>query len=342
MKSTTNRRQLNLRRAIALLSGGLDSALSAKLILDQGIEVYGLNFHSPFCVCNSNSKHFQCGAAYFAQKIGIPLRIIAKGDDYLHVIKSPKFGYGRSLNPCIDCRIHLLKKAKEYADEIDAGFFITGEVLGQRPKSQTLNALKIIEQEAGLQGRILRPLSAQYFPKTLPEEEGLIDRSKLLNLRGRRRNIQIELGCKYHLVHEYCANGGCRLTSKEFGNKVRDYLLHTNQPKMEDIKWLKIGRHFRYQGKKIICGKNQQENLLLQNWARGKYPWLEVAEVAGPIVLILDPIFENVINFAAQIAIRYSDSTMHQNMIKVTTPQNEIQLFEIERTNFDSITPYRI
>ena len=174
IKSDNNPDEKPKHRAVVLMSGGLDSAIAAKLIKDQGIEIFGLNFHSPFCICNTQSKNNQCGAAFFGKKVDIPIKIVSKGNDYLEIIKNPKFGYGKNLNPCIDCRIHILKKAKEYADEIGAEFLITGDVLGQRPKSQTMRALKTIEKESCLDGLILRPLSAHLLPETIAEKKNIV------------------------------------------------------------------------------------------------------------------------------------------------------------------------
>ena len=258
-------------KAIALISGGLDSAIAAKMVIDQGIEVFALNFHSPFCTCtSSNSKYNQCGATYFAQKLDIPIKSIFKKDDYLQIVKNPRFGYGKNINPCIDCRIHILEKTKEYMKEIGADFIITGEVLGQRPKSQMLNSLMTIEKTAELEGKILRPLSAKLLPSTIMEKENIIDRNLLLNIQGRRRNIQVELGRNFKLIEQYCAGGGCRLTDKNFARRLRDYFKYHETPTMKDMKYLMIGRHFRYNDIKIIGGKNETENLTLTSWAKDK------------------------------------------------------------------------
>lgn len=177
-------------KALALLSGGLDSTLAAKLILNQGIEVVALKFTSPFCLYDQKGK---CYALGVAKEFKIPLKIVNKGKEYLRIIRKPKFGYGSGMNPCIDCRIFMLKKAKRYAREIGARFIFTGEVLKERPMSQHRGALKIIEKEAGLEGKIVRPLSAKLLPETEAERKGWIDRNKLLGIRGRGRKPQIAL-----------------------------------------------------------------------------------------------------------------------------------------------------
>lgn len=319
-------------KAIALISGGLDSAIATKMVIDQGIDVIALNFHSPFCTCASaNSKHNQCGAMYFAQKLQIPMRSIVKGDDYLELIQHPKFGYGKNMNPCIDCRIHILEKTKEVMQETGAEFIVTGEVLGQRPKSQMLHALMTIEKTAGLEGKILRPLSAQLLPPTLMEKSGLIDREKLLNIRGRRRNIQVELGRQYNLIEQYCAGGGCKLTDRNFANKLRDYFAHTSNPAMKDMKFLKIGRHFRVHGLKIITGRDETENIKLEAWAGDRDVTLTVKDVMGPVSLVFNPQSPEDLQVAAHLTLRYSDSVVENNEISVKGGQNHFLDFSIDR-----------
>ncbi|MCP2604965.1 7-cyano-7-deazaguanine synthase, partial [Candidatus Aminicenantes bacterium AH-873-B07] len=158
-------------KALALLSGGLDSTLAVKLVLEQGIDVIAIKFTSPFCLCNQKGK---CYAIEVAKKFDIPIKVINKGKEYLKIIKNPKYGYGSGMNPCIDCRIFMLRKAKKYAKELGAKFIFTGEVLNERPMSQHFKALKIIEKEAGLKGKIVRPLSAKLLPKTEAEKKGWI------------------------------------------------------------------------------------------------------------------------------------------------------------------------
>ena len=180
------------RKAVSLLSGGLDSILATKLIVDQGIEVKALHFTSPFCNC-SHGPQKGCGiqAIRSSEELGVEVAVKVKGAEYLKMLQSPHHGYGSNMNPCIDCRIFMLRETEKFMDEVGASFIITGEVLGQRPMSQRREAMRLIEKESGLEGLIVRPLSAQHFPPTLPEKQGIIDRERLLNLSGRSRKERI-------------------------------------------------------------------------------------------------------------------------------------------------------
>ena len=175
-------------KALALFSGGLDSILAIKLILNQGIDVVAVHFVSAFSSCAKDDW----GVAEVAKQLGVPLEVVELGDDYLRVIREPKHGYGKNMNPCVDCRIFILKKAKKYAEEIGADFIFTGEVLDERPMSQHFGALKIVEEESSLKGKILRPLSAKLLHKTVMEKKGLVDREKLLSIRGRSSTHPLE------------------------------------------------------------------------------------------------------------------------------------------------------
>ena len=245
-------------KALALLSGGLDSTLAAKLILDQGIEVVAINFTSPFCLCGRGG----CGAVGVAKKFKIPLKTVKLGKDYLKIIKKPKFRYGKHMNPCIDCRIFMLKKAKAYAKKINASFIVTGDVLGERPMTQTRESLDIIEKEAGLKGKILRPLSAKLLPETIPEKKGIVSRNKLHSINGRSRKIQIKLAKEFKINYPNPA-GGCLLCEKIYGERLKQLFKRKKKISLKDIELLKIGRHFG----DIIVGRNHQENLLLKEKA---------------------------------------------------------------------------
>jgi tRNA U34 2-thiouridine synthase MnmA/TrmU len=290
-------------RAVGLLSGGLDSTLAAKLMLEQGIEVYAVNFSSPFCTCTP--KNAGCAAVVTAVKgLGnIPLKQVALRDEYIEMVQKPKHGYGSEMNPCLDCRILKIQKAGEYMRQIDASFLFTGEVLGQRPMSQHKRALDVIDRESGLQGCILRPLSAAQLEPTIPEVNGLIDRSKLLGISGRSRKKQISLAADKAIKDYPCPAGGCLLTDRHFADKMRDYFAFTKQPSVRDMALLKIGRHFRLvNGDKIIVARNEYECKMMKNIHFEKAHLLVPFDFSGPSVILqgssLDHAIEKIIRYS--------------------------------------------
>ncbi len=293
---------------LGLISGGLDSLIATLILKLQGIDVVGLNFKSPFCICDKAYKNAECGLNLYYEKLSIKIFFLQKGNDYLKIIRNPKFGYGRNLNPCIDCRIYILKKARELAREIDADFIFTGEVLNQRPKSQNLKALKIVEKESGLIGELLRPLSAKLLKPTKLEQEGLIDRNKLLGIKGRSRNTQLELARKHDLLQNYYACSGCLLTNKNFASRMKDYLKYNKDIKIEDVRILKYGRHFRYKNAKIIIGRDEFENSILMQLKKNEDIMMVAKNVVGPVTIIKGPIDEEILQLAASFTLRYSDS----------------------------------
>lgn len=299
-------------KALALLSGGLDSTLAVKLIQDQGVNVVALNFVSPFCLCGKGG----CGATEVAQELRTPLKTMNVGQDYIKILRNPKFGYGKNMNPCIDCRIFMLQKAKRYAEEIGASFIFTGEVLNERPMSQHRKALEIIEKEAHLEGRILRPLSAALLPETIAEKKGWIDREKLLGISGRSRKKQLKLAKKLNIDNFSCPAGGCLLTYKEFAAKVRDLFEHEQEAGIRDINLLKVGRHFRHGKNKIIVGRNEVENRQLEKMRGNKDILFEVPNCGSPIALLLGPKTEDAIRTAAALTLRYSDCEEKQSPVR--------------------------
>ena len=269
------------KRCVALISGGLDSALAAKLMLEQGIEVSGLYLAMSWGCCEKDK------AQACAQQLGIPLMVLSVGDAYLDVIRNPKYGYGRGMNPCVDCRIYMFRIAKRYMEGINAGFIVTGEVLGQRPMSQMRRPLELIEHDSGLEGLLLRPLSAQLLEPTLPELLGVVDRNRLLRLAGRSRHAQMALAAQEQITAYSTPAGGCLLTDEQFAKKTRDLFEHEQRPTTKDMELLTIGRHFRVDPQtKIILGRNELENLLLEGHAQAGYTCLR-PKFAGPSALIV-------------------------------------------------------
>jgi tRNA U34 2-thiouridine synthase MnmA/TrmU len=295
-----------MMKAIALLSGGLDSTLAARIVLDQGIELEALNFLTVFCNCTHRGE--TCLASQKAvETLGIPLKVLNVSEEYLNVVKSPEHGYGSNMNPCIDCRIFMMKKAKAYMNEAGASFIITGEVLGQRPMSQRRDAMRLIDKEAGLGGFILRPLSAQFLPETIPEKEGWIDRKRLLNIQGRSRKPQIRLAEQFNIRDYPCPAGGCLLTDPGFARRIRDLMAHTPDFSLIDVHLLKIGRHFRLSPRlKLVVGRNEDENQKIQTFSREDDLLFKVASYPGPLSLLRGEANQEAIETSAAITLRYS------------------------------------
>jgi tRNA-specific 2-thiouridylase len=303
-------------KAIALLSGGLDSSIAVKIILDQGIECIAVKFNSPFCNCDHEGV---CFSKKVADDLGIEYKSFTKGDEYLEVVRNARHGYGKGINPCIDCRIFMFKEAKKYMEEIGASFLITGEVLGQRPMSQHRAAMELIEKESGCEGILLRPLSAGHFKPTIAEEKGWVDREKLLTIEGRSRKKQLDLAKEFNIQDFSCAGGGCLLTEKVFGAKLRDFFRYNGKATGKDIQILKNGRHFRVGDNKIISGRNKAEN---KNLKLFKYPediMMQVPVIGSPLTLVQGPVTEDILKLAASITALYSDSSDEQTAVEYGT-----------------------
>lgn len=288
-------------KAVALISGGLDSALAARLVILQGIEVIGIHLVSPFFNSSGVAKDCCC-------ELKIPLQIIDISSKYLDIIKNPKYGFGKNLNPCIDCHAFMLKEAGRYMEEIKASFLITGEVLGERPKSQSRFALKIVEKESGYESWVLRPLSALLLEETYPEKKGLVSRARFLSLHGRSRRPQLELARRLGITRFSTPASGCLLTDQCFSRRLRDLMNHSELT-LSDAELLKIGRHFRISETcKIIIGRNKQENELLQRAVKSGDLCLSVEGYMGPIGIARGEVTADIILRASSLCARYSDA----------------------------------
>jgi tRNA U34 2-thiouridine synthase MnmA/TrmU len=300
-------------KAISLLSGGLDSILATELIRRQGIEVITFNIRTPFGI---PKKDGTSEAAQAADQLKVPLKVVSVEQDYLRMLRNPKHGYGKNLNPCVDCKIFILKKAKKYAKEIGADFIFTGEVLGERPMSQHGPALKIIAEESGLKGKLLRPLSAKLLAKTAAEKKGLVDRNKLLSIQGRSRKPQFALAKEYGITVYPSPAGGCLLTCEEYSKKLRDLFENKKSISMADVTLLRVGRHFRLGKNKIIVGRNEADNkFLLANKMRGDF-YFELSDVVGPTTLLQGPKTKLAIETAAKLTASYSDAKSGEVTVK--------------------------
>ena len=294
-----------MRTAIALLSGGLDSTLAAKVVLDQGIKLEAINFLTVFCTCTNRGE--TCLASQKAvESLGIPLKVFNVSEEYLSILKNPRHGYGSNMNPCIDCRIFMMKKAKAYMEEVGASFIVTGEVLGQRPMSQRRDAMRLIDKEAGLEGFILRPLCAKFLAITIPEREGWINRENLLGMEGRSRKPQIKLADHYGIRDYPCPAGGCLLTDPGFARRIKDLMLHQPDFSLNDVHLLKFGRHFRLSPHlKLVVGRNEEDNQKIQTFAQKGDLWVKVLNYPGPVSLLRGEFNDSEIEKAASITLRY-------------------------------------
>jgi len=295
-------------KAVTLVSGGLDSTLATKLVCNLGIELVALNTVTPFCLCNRRlSSLSSCGAASIAKELNLRLISLNVSDEFLEIVKKPKHGYGSNMNPCIDCRILLFKKAKEVMFRENASFVITGEVLGQRPMSQRLNTMLLIEKESGLEGLVVRPLSAKVLEQTIPEQKGWIDRSKLLTICGRGRKMQIALAKDLGINDYPCPSGGCLLTDPGFSKRLKDLMRHGGL-NLEGIQLLKIGRHFRLNDMaKLIVGRDEKENERLINFAKNDDLLFMPLKIAGPTGLAKNVFDHDLIELCCSIISWYSD-----------------------------------
>lgn len=295
-------------KAVGLLSGGLDSTVAIRLMMDQGIEVVAFNMVTMFCCCTP--KGASCSSARTAvQQLGVDLRVVNATDEFLPLVAAPKHGHGSGMNPCLDCRILLFRKAKEFMEEVSASFVFTGEVLGQRPMSQRRDAMRLIDRESGLEGYVVRPLSAALLRPTVPEQRGWVDRSRMLDVCGRSRKPQMALAVEMGIRDYPCPAGGCLLTDPLFAARVRDLVEHDGVLRREDVRLLKLGRHFRLSPTaKAVVGRDKGENHSLGNELRKGDFALEVSGQPGPLTLVRGSVRKEDLVTAAAITSRYGKS----------------------------------
>lgn len=307
------------RRAVALISGGLDSMLAAKVVMDQGVHVEGVNFFTGFCVEGHThairkrdaARQRRNNALWVAERLGIKLHIIEVIEEYKDIVLNPQHGYGQNLNPCLDCKIFMVGKARAWAwmEERQFDFIITGEVIGQRPKSQRRDTMPLIARESGAEDRLLRPLCAKLLPPSLPEREGWVDRERLHDWSGRSRKPQMALAKSYGFTdYAQPAGGCCFLTDQAYSRKLADLwqARGSREYELDDIMLLKVGRHLRPRPNfKMIISREEGENHFLSGY-KGAFTSLSPSSHTGPLTLLDGALSDDDLQLAARIVARYS------------------------------------
>lgn len=326
-----------MTKALALISGGLDSILAAKLIKEQGIEVIGICFKSYF-FGPENAKRM-------TKQIDIPLEVVDFSEEHLETVKKPKHGHGKNMNPCIDCHAMMMRDAGRLLEKFDADFIITGEVLNQRPMSQNKASLNVVKKESGIGEKILRPLCAKVLPPTEMELNGLVDREKLLGISGRGRKVQMELAEKWGIKDYPSPAGGCKLTEPNYSIRLRELLEHTEKITERELELLRVGRHFRVtEGCKIISTRTAVEADELKKLLTPDDTGFLVKNFRGSMVAIIGDYTEKDIEFAAMVAGRYSkgkDEEVVRVMYgKYTKPYEKF--IDVKPASEEEITQYII
>ncbi len=293
-----------MAKAIALFSGGLDSTLAIRLMQEQGIELEAVNSASVFHH-HGPEEGEDHPVAKAAKRLGVPLTLLDTNAEMLAMAKDPSFGRGKNMNPCLDCRMFLLRTAARIMRERGADFIVTGEVVGQRPMSQRRFAMGQIEREAGVEGLVVRPLCAQLLEPTIPEQKGLVDRSKLKGIKGRSRKEQMALAASFG-IHDYPSPaGGCLLTDPGYSARLRELLDHGDAD-LADVRLLRHGRHFRLDGRtKLVMGREEAENEKIEALAREGDLLVEAADVPGPTALLHGDTSDPNATMAARLTVKY-------------------------------------
>ena len=302
-------------KAVGLLSGGLDSTLAIRIMLEQGIEVVALHFRTGFSYIERNRAAGRgpaklSDAERAASMLGVDLEVIDVSDEYLPVVLRPRYGYGSGMNPCVDCRIFLLRKAKAWMEDHGYHFVFTGEVVGQRPKSQMRPSLNTVERESGLRDYLLRPLSAKLLKPTVPEQRGWVDRERLYGIGGRGRKAQIALAEQFGITDYAQPSGGCcYLIDQTYSRRLRDFLDHEGAKLLNpgQVQLLAIGRHLRLSfGRKVIVGRHERENEYLETCGV-EGALLQAVDHPGPTTLVPGTPERGEVERAAAITASYSD-----------------------------------
>ena len=328
-------------KAVALISGGLDSMLAARVMMEQGIHVEGLNFFTGFCVeghthairNKDRALPKRNNALWVAEQLGIRLHFVDVVEEYKNIVINPRHGYGANLNPCLDCKSFMVGKAYQWIQEHDFDFVITGEVVGQRPMSQRKDTMPVVARESGAGDRLLRPLCAKHLPDTLPEREGWVDRDAMFSFHGRSRKPQMALAERFGFSdYAQPAGGCCFLTNRQYSVKVKDLWASrgVRDYELDDIMLLKVGRHLRPRPHfKVIIAREDGENQFLSGYRR-QFTHMRTMSHGGPLTLVDGEVSEDDLLLAARLTARYSQGRNADSVdVEVTLPGSEARLMTV-------------
>lgn len=323
-----------------MFSGGLDSTIVAHLLKSMGLNIKALHFVLPF-YSGINCTHKQIRD--YASQLDIPIQIEEEGEEYIEMIRNPHFGFGKNANPCVDCRIHRLAKAKRIMENEGASFIATGEVAGQRPMSQGYNTLQAIENRAGVKGLLVRPLSAKLLDPSQAELKGIINREKLFSWSGRGRLPQLEYAKRFNLKHAPPA-GGCLLTTIGSAKRFHEFIEHTPDYHLNDFKLLAYGRHFRINSKsKFIVARNEAENYIMLKLLAPYDCYLQMVDSLGPIGTIRGYYSEEELHTCSSILCRFSKEREKTNVrIALMNGESAVKVFTVTPANDDFCEKIRI
>jgi tRNA-uridine 2-sulfurtransferase len=319
---------LSKGKGIVLFSGGLDSLLAARLLMDQDLDLIGFYGALPFVAPDAEPSDLK--PVRLASQIDLTMRVHRCGKEYIDILRNPSHGYGKHMNPCIDCHIYFINKAAELMRELKADFVATGEVVGQRPMSQMRHTMNHIEKETGLKGRLLRPLSAQLLKPTIPEEEGIVNRDLLLGINGRSRKEQFELARKYDIREYESPSGGCLFTDRFIAKRVQDLFVHEGDIASIDLYLLTIGRHYRINDSaKIIVSRKERENNELEKY-RSTSDYFIIPEFKGPAVYARGILSETDMDLIGSIMLRYGKAEDSVPLVTVYSQETIIKKLTVE------------
>jgi hypothetical protein len=336
-------------KAVALISGGLDSMLAARAVMEQGVHVEGLNFFTGFCVeghthairNKDRDRPKRNNALWVAEQLGIRLHFVDVVEEYKDIVLNPRHGYGANLNPCLDCKSFMVGRAHEWMQAHGFDFVITGEVIGQRPMSQRKDTMPVVARESGAGDRLLRPLCAKHLPETLPEREGWVERDQLFDFNGRSRKPQMALAARFGFSdYAQPAGGCCFLTNKQYTVKLKDLWASrgARDYELDDIMLLKVGRHLRPRPHfKLIIAREDGENQFLSGYRR-QFTHMRTMSHGGPLTLIDGEVDEDDLLLAARITARYSQGREADNVdVEVTVRGGEPRMLSVVPLDADDV-----